>query len=85
MYPLNVVSEVPKKKAALDVESEHRGLLFTFIIQHQRFDLSFFGMGSYMIIGLTPFLYLYDTRKTEKMQDGKFTIIVAGNSCNAEK
>ena len=38
-----------------------------------------------MIIGLTPFLYLYNNAETLFFQDGKFTIIVGRDLCNREK
>ncbi len=73
-----------KQKTAPDAPSEHRGLLFTFNIQHRRFDLSFFGLGAYMIIGLTPFLCLYDNQNNTVFQDGIITINTPSLSCNKE-
>ena len=41
-------------------------------------------MWSYMIIGLTPFLYLHNKSESEKMQDGIFHRKVSVFSCNRE-
>lgn len=38
-----------------------------------------------MIIGLTPFLYLYDNRKIPFLQDGNITIYVSIFSCKWKK
>ena len=70
------MSDRIKKKSSPRCFSQHRGLLFTFIIQHHRFDLAFFGLGVYIIMGLTPFLYLHNNGNDERNQDGRITIFL---------